>query len=500
MSYWMETAPGPAHPALEGDLRTDVAVVGAGIAGVATAWELARRGRRVTLLEADRVGGGTTGNTTAKVTALHNQVYDHLRRTRGAEGARLYAQSQAEAVRQVVDLTAELDIDCELELAPAYTYATDPAGVDALRQEAEAARDAGLNASFVTDSGLPFPIAGAVRVEDQLQFHPRKFLLALAADLVARGGEIYERTRITGLDEGEPCRLTSENGRVVTAGEVVVATHYPVFDRALLFARLSVHRELVVAAPIPASADPGGMFITDEDGKRSVRTAPYDGERRLLIVTGESFIPGTSHTPEGYRRLEEWTSARFPVATISHRWAAQDTDPTDTVPLVGPLHPGARHTHVATGFGGWGLSGGVMAGRLLAARINGESLPWSGLYDPRRLWSAVREMPEFLKHQAQVGRHFIGDRLRTAHVDSVGDIAPGTGAVVRLDGSRCAVYRAPDGTAHAVSARCTHLGCLVAFNAAEEAWECPCHGSRFAVDGSVIQGPATSPLERRDVD
>ncbi len=170
---------------------------------------------------------------------------------------------------------------------------------------------------------------------------------------------------------------------------------------------------------------------------------------------------------------------------LTHFWATQDNDPTDTVPLVGPLHPGARHAYVATGFGGWGMSGGMMAGRLLTARITGGECAWAGLYDPRRLASAVREAPAFLKHQAQVAQHFVGDRLRPSPRWRRCRRARG---VVRTESGRLAVYRDDDGALHAVSARCTHMGCLVGFNAAERAWECPCHGSRFDTDGKVVQG------------
>jgi glycine/D-amino acid oxidase-like deaminating enzyme/nitrite reductase/ring-hydroxylating ferredoxin subunit len=498
-SYWMDSAPGTPFPALDADAEVDVVVIGAGIAGLCTAWELTRAGKRVAVLEAGRVAAGVTGFTTAKLTALHSLVYDRLRRTRGPEGARLYAQSQSDAVEHVASVAAELGIDCDLERVPAFTYAEDPERAELIRAEADAAREAGLPASYVTETGLPFPVAGAVRVEDQAQFHPRKYLLALAADLTAHGGRIHEQTRATGLTEGSPCRVTTQTGRTVTARDVVVATHYPVFDRALLFTRLSPHRELVVAAPLPADRDPGGMYITPENDTRSVRTAPLGDGRRLLIVTGESFLPGTGDTVDRFERLAGWARERFPGTEIAYRWAAQDNDPTDTVPLVGPFHPGARHTFVATGFGGWGMSGGVMAGRLLAALLTGGKLPWADLYDPRRLASLLREAPAFLRHQAVVGRHFVGDRVHGAQADSVADVAPGTGAVVDVDGRRCAVYRAEDGTVHAVSARCTHLGCLVAFNPAERSWDCPCHGSRFAPSGEVLEGPANRPLETREL-
>ncbi|MEV4944946.1 FAD-dependent oxidoreductase [Streptomyces sp. NPDC053755] len=503
-SHWMRTAAIPAHPPLTGDTEADVAVIGGGVAGLSVAWELTRSGRSVVLLEAHRVAAGVTGHTTGKLSAQHTLVYADLRKSHGADAARAYARSQTAAVRHVGDVAAELGVDCELESRPALTYCEDPAGVEELRAEAEAARDAGLDASFVTETGLPYAVAGAVRVEDQAQFHVRKYLRGLAEDLTARGGRIHEETRVVDLDRGEPCRLRTSSGATVTARDVVVATHHPVFDRGMLTTRLTQHRDLVVAGPLPADRDPAGMYITRDQGKRSVRTAPY-GDGRLLIVTGEAFAPGTEPDTEGrYRRLEQWTRERFPGVEITHRWAAQDNAPTDTVPLIGPLHHGDDgHVYVVTGFGGWGMAGGVLAGMLLGSLLGDRPAEpeWAELYDPRRPASVARSAPSLLKAQWDAGKHFVKDRLDTLGPGArrtVAHVRPGTGEVVRDGGHPCAVYREEGGAVHAVSAVCTHMGCLVAFNSAERTWECPCHGSRFDVDGEVLQGPALKPLERRE--
>ncbi|MFF9011502.1 FAD-dependent oxidoreductase [Streptomyces sp. NPDC014870] len=461
-SYWLRDTPSPDRPALAGDLRADVVVIGAGIAGLCTAYELVRAGREVVVLEAERVACGTSGHTTGKLTALHGLTYARLRDTHGALAASRYALAQRDAMDHVVHLCEELGIDAGLERAPASTYVTDARRADEIRAEAAAALEAGLDVVFGTESDLPFPVAAAVRLDEQLLFHPRRFLLGLAEAVVARGGTIHERTRVTELREHADCRLTTEAGHTVHARDVVVATHFPLTVHSSLLARLSVRRELVVAAPVPADRAPRGMYLTPEDRTRSVRTAPYDEGRRLLLVTGEACAPGTDHAGERLERLTGWARRIFPEfgeATETYRWAAQDVMSADHLPYVGHEHPDTQHVFVATGFGGWGMSNGVMAGRLLAAHVTGAPRPdWTELFDPRRPLP-LREYRDVARAQASVARHYL-------------------------------VARPP---------RCTHMGCELGFNELEDAWECPCHGSRFAAaDGRVLQGPASRPLQSSD--
>lgn len=499
-SYWMDSTDSTSYPPLAGEVEADVVVIGGGIAGLCTAWELTRAGRAVVLLEAARIAAGTSGFTTAKVSALHGAgVYSRLRRSAGPEAARLFARSQQDAVEHTARTITELGADCELERVPAFVWAETPRGLESVRAEAEAAREAGLEAELVSDTELPFPVAGAVRVDGQAQFHPRRFLLALAADTVRRGGRIFELSRADALHRNGPCRVSVRGGGTVTASEVVVATHYPVFDRMLLFPRLTPRRELVVAAAVPPDHDPGGMHINAERPVRSVRTAPFPDGMRLLVVTGEHFTPGAGQVTERFERLASWARERFDNPQILYHWAAQDNDTSDGVPFVGRTPGGGGHLYAATGFGGWGMTGGVLAGRLISALIGGEELPWTALYDPRRLHLGREALP-LATAQAKVAAHFVGDRLRRAPGKAAEELPPDCGAVLQVGGRQCAVYRDRDGRVHTLSARCTHLGCLVRFNDAERSWDCPCHGSRFAVDGSVLHGPATAPLAHFDPD
>lgn len=499
-SHWLATAHRRPRPRLDEDLTVDVAVIGGGIAGLATAWELARAGREAVVLEAGRILSGTTGCTTGKITALHGLRYEHLRRTVGTEGAGLYAAAQQDGVERLASLSAELEMDAELERRPALTYVTEPGRVADVRAETAAARAAGIDAHFVTESGLPFPVAAAVRVDGQYQFHPAAFLALLADAFTAAGGRVFEHTRVTALHELAHIRLETEDGAVVRASEAVVATGFPAFGPSSLLVRLTPRHELVVAAPMPEAADPQGMYVTPEDRTRSVRTAPYGAGRRLLVVTGESFRPGAGDVGARYARLEGWARRYFPgfgETGAPLRWAAQDVDSLDLVPYVGHMHPGTQHVYVATGFGGWGMSGGMAAGRLLTAHLLGGPRPsWTELFDPRRP-APPREWADLVRSQKEVATHYLGDRRHLERAEQLDLLLPGMGVVVRDHGQPRAVQRDASGVLHSLSARCTHMGCLVAYNEAEQTWECPCHGSRFAPDGTVLQGPATDPLPRR---
>ncbi len=497
-SYWMASTRDPDYPALEGEHFASVAVVGAGIVGLTTAFLLKQAGLSVAVLEAGTIGCGVSGHTTGKVTAGHGLTYSRLEREHGAETSRLYAESQAAAVDAVAHFVRDLDVECDLERVSNYAFAERAEELPLIEAEIDAYRRAGLDARYAHDFDVPFAAVAAVCLSDQLQFHPRKYLLGLGRAVRGDGGSVFQNTRVTGIHEGSVHRVETRDGALL-ARHVVVATHVPITSKGWTFARVRPRRSYVIAAPVSDGALEG-MWINVGSATRSLRTTPNAEGGRMLLVVGEGHRVGEDGDAlRHYGELEGFLHWHFPETEVGYRWSTQDAYPVDGLPLVGRAGRRDSRLHVATGFGGWGLSNGTLAGMLLADAILERSNPWSALYDPRRSLGVLgRSMPRLVLENAGIALELVGGRLRK-HQASIGDVRAGEGRIVQIDGGKVAVHRDDDGTVHAVSATCTHMGCVVGWNSADRTWDCACHGSRFGADGDVLEGPATTPLETVDL-
>jgi glycine/D-amino acid oxidase-like deaminating enzyme/nitrite reductase/ring-hydroxylating ferredoxin subunit len=495
-SFWLETTPETDYPALEGDIAVDVAVVGAGITGLTAAVLLKRAGKTVAVVESKRIVRGTTGYTTAKVTAGHGLVYSELESSFGPEGARIYAQSNQAAVERVAELAD--GIDCDFERKANYVYAESAEEAERLRGEVDVVKRCGLEASFADETPLPYAVAGALRLEHQAQFHPRKYLLALAETIPGDGSHVFEQTTATDVDEDEPCTVETDRGSL-HARDVIIATHLPFMDRGLFFAKAHPHRSYAVAAALDPAAAPDGMFINAGTPTRSVRTLRH-GEQIFVQVGGQGHKPGVDEdTPGRYRVLEEFLKEHWPQAgPVEYRWSTQDYMSVDRVPFVGRLRRGSDHLFAATGYSKWGMTGGTLAAMLLSDRILGRENPWAELYESKRI-TPKASFKRFVTGNAAAGYHFFADRLRRPDQREIEALGPGEGAIMRIRGRKRAVYRDEAGALHVLSPVCQHLHCYVAWNPAEQSWDCPCHGSRYTGEGRVIQGPTVKNLERKEL-
>lgn len=495
-SLWHATAPEAAYPALEGDRRADVAVVGGGLAGLTTALLLAQRGVDVVVLEARTLASGVTGHTTGKVTSQHGLLYSELVSKHGEAAAAVYGLANQAAVEQVALLVEQGGIDCAFERRPAYTYTNAGSLVSRIEHEVEVATRLGLPASFAQETDLPYDVLGAIRFDDQAQFHVMHYCHGLAEMITAAGGAVYQHTRVTDVQDSSPLRVVSDAG-TVSADAVVLATHLPILDRGLYFAKAEPSATYGIAAHVDAGA-PEGMYISAESPTRSVRSYVHDGQP-MVVVVGESHRTGEGGDErEHWQALIDFTQRSWPGSRVAYRWFAEDYVPQDLLPYIGRLSRTSGPIYVATGFQKWGLSNGTVAAMILADLVTGQPHAWAKVFDSNRL-TPLASAKKFVEHNLKAAVHFVRDRTIGEPAEAAESLEPGQGVLVRHAGRQYAVSKDEQGKVHTRSAVCTHLGCIVAWNEAHRSWDCPCHGSRYGPDGSVLEGPAVRGLDEAEL-
>jgi glycine/D-amino acid oxidase-like deaminating enzyme/nitrite reductase/ring-hydroxylating ferredoxin subunit len=499
--YWQDAISLPMLHRLDSDIRVDVGIIGGGVVGITAAYLLKAAGRTVALLERDRLVSGDTGNTTAHLTAVTDTRLSELVSTFGRDHARAAWDAGFAAIAQIDELVRAERIACGFEWVPTYLHMPaswahvegDPAREDDLRADAKLATELGFDAEFV--DGVPFVDMPGVRFDGQARIQPRAYLATLLRRIEGNGSHVFEHSPVDDVTKS-PLALKA-HGHTVTCDYVVVATHNPIVGKAslaaatLLQTKLALYSSYVVAGRVPHGHIPDALFADTASPYNYLRLDSGD-QFDVAILGGEDHKTGQEpDTSARFQRLQEALIRAVQSVEITHRWSGQVIETPDGLPYIGEI---AERQFIATGFGGNGMTFGTVAAMMARDAVQGVRNPWADLFDPSRKKLTAGTVWDYLKENKDYPYYLIRDRFAGAEGKSLRVLKRGEGRILDLDGERVAAYRSPDGSVTARSAVCTHMGCLVRWNPGERTWDCPCHGSRFSPDGSVISGPAESPL------
>lgn len=474
-SIWSESCKFDKREELKGDIKTDVLIIGAGIAGILTGYLLKKSGKEVVIIDKAEIASGNTRNTTAKITSQHDLIYNKLIQEFGEEKAKQYARANELAIRKYREIIEERKIECDFEELPAYIYSLKH--TELIKKEVDAAKKLGIDAEFVEKINLPLEVKGAVKFNNQGQFNPLKFLEDISKELT-----IYENTRAIKIEEN---LVSTDKGNIV-ANYIVIATHYPIMNApGYYFMKMHQERSYVIALENTDNIE--GMYIDYDKEGYSFRN--YKG---LLLLGGISQRTGENEAGGSYDKLRKVAKEIYPNSREKYHWSAQDCMTIDGIPYIGKYSDSTPNIYVATGFNKWGMTSAMVSAMIISDLILGKENNFSEIFSPKRFDLSL-SISNIAKDLSETTKNFIAQKVYIPSSE-IEHIKNGHAGVVEYKGQKVGVYKNKEGKEFIVSTKCPHLGCELHWNADELTWDCPCHGSRFNYDGDLIDSPSVKDI------
>nr|WP_245998169.1 FAD-dependent oxidoreductase [Aquisalibacillus elongatus] len=498
-SIWHDEVSIPTFEPLTQDVTADVVIVGGGITGITAAYLLTQQNVNVVLLDANTLLNGTTGHTTAKVTAQHEIIYNDLLSKMGYNTARMYYEANTDALHLIEELVTNYQIDCEFEKQDAYLFSTSGEYKNKLEKEYQAYENLNIKGKLETEIPFNITIENALSMKNQAQFHPLKYLTHLIQLITEKNGQIYEQTTAVDVEDSNGAAVVvTKDGFRVKANYVLACSHFPFYEGTGLYStRMYASRSYVLAVKANKPY-PGGMYLSVDKPEHSIRKAHYNGEE-IYLINGEDHKTGQGQgMMEHFKNLKRFCDDIFTEGEyeILQRWSAQDLITLDKIPYVGAITKKRQNVLIATGYRKWGMTNGTNAAKLMSDIVLGNLNPYQELFSPSR-FSPDPSLKKFFMENLDMAKHLVKGKMEMPRA-KVEDLDFDEGTTIRVDGERKGAYKDKDGEVHIVDTTCTHAGCEVNWNESERSWDCPCHGSRFSYTGEVIEGPAEAPLQKHD--
>lgn len=494
-SLWIEnTKNSRKFPKLEQDIETEVCVIGAGLFGLTTAYYLSQNNIPVTLVEAEKeIGIKVSGNTTGKITSQHGLFYDHLIKDYGEKFAQKYLEANQKAITDIKSIIGESNIECDFSWQDSYVYTMNQDEIEKIKNEAKAVKKLGGEAEFVTKTGLPFTVQGAIKFPNQAQFDSRKYMLGLANQIAKQNGQIYTNTRVQDIAKnGKEYVLITKDANI-RAKKVVIATHYP-FISAPGFYFLKMYQSTSYGLAVDTKTDLfEGMYINVKAPIYSFRTANYNGKKVLVVVGADHKTGETIENDNNYAILEKRVKELYPQSEILFRWDTEDCIGLDKIPYIGEFSSIMPNVYVGTGFKKWGITSSNVAANIIVDKIMGKSNKYANIFNSKRL-KPIKNRWEMQNMLKQTAVSFAFEKADIP-IGNIEQIQNDNAAIINIDGTNVGIYKDTSGNIFSVKPVCSHLGCTLTWNNLDKTWDCPCHGSRFDYMGNNIYDPANKGLE-----